>query len=273
MTDYVFVGRLTNLKTVIQLLKAVNYRETATCSGSENGLKITVEDAKCMQASAYLPAGLFEPFLIKEDIIFRINLNILVECLSMFWQSINSGSTVSMEMHYKGKGHPVTVLIEEDGVVVDCSLKTQEADELLDFNLTPQNSMNKALLHSELLKDVLSELDTSSNHLKLYLSPTSPYFVFSTSGVAGDCHIQLPATHNTELIETFQCKKEATSKYMLSHIKPAMKALFCSNKVALRTNEEGLLCFQYMIKTENGINCYIEYYISPVIDVGSDEEN
>lgn len=27
MNDYVFVGKLTNLKTVVQLLKAVNYKE------------------------------------------------------------------------------------------------------------------------------------------------------------------------------------------------------------------------------------------------------
>ena len=84
--------------------------------------------------------------------------------------------------------------------------------------------------------------------------------MISTKGVAGECHVQMP--HNTELIETFQCKKEAKSKYLLPHIKPAMKAMLCSNKVSLRTNESGLLCFQYMIKTDDGINCFTEYYVS-----------
>ena len=55
-----------------------------------------------MQASAYLPVQLFDEFELTEDIIFRINLNILVECLSMFWPSINTqGSSVTLEMHYK----------------------------------------------------------------------------------------------------------------------------------------------------------------------------
>lgn len=84
--------------------------------------------------------------------------------------------------------------------------------------------------------------------------------MISTKGIAGDCYVQLP--HNTELIESFQCKKEAKSKYLLSHIKPAMKAMMCSNKVCLRTNDVGLLCFQYMLKTEDGVNCFIEFYVS-----------
>lgn len=55
-----------------------------------------------MQASAYLPVPLFEEFELSEDIIFRINLNILVESLSMFWPSINTtGNSVTLEMHYK----------------------------------------------------------------------------------------------------------------------------------------------------------------------------
>ncbi|XP_016838743.1 cell cycle checkpoint protein RAD1 [Nasonia vitripennis] len=270
-TDYVFVAKLANLKTVIQLLRSVNFKDSATCYGSQNGLKLTVEEAKCMQASAYLPKALFEQFIISEDFLFRINISILVECLSMFWTSINSqGSTVALEMQYKGVGHPVTVLIEEDGVIVDCSLKTQEPDEILDFDLHPSTVVNKVLLHSELLKDVLSELDPSCNHLELFLSPNSPYFMISTRGTASEVQVELP--HNTEMIETFQCNKEAKSKYLLPHIKPAMKAMSCSNKVSLRTNEAGLLCFQYMLKTDEGVNCFIEYYISPLVDDDDDNE-
>lgn len=55
-----------------------------------------------MQANAYIPIQLFEEFTLTEDIIFRINLNILVECLSIFWQSINTqGNSVTVEMQYK----------------------------------------------------------------------------------------------------------------------------------------------------------------------------
>ena len=77
-----------------------------------------------MQASAYIPAHVFQVFNLKEDVIFRVNLNILVECLCMFWSNINcQGSSVALQLFYEGNGHPVTVLIEEDGIITDCSLK------------------------------------------------------------------------------------------------------------------------------------------------------
>ncbi|XP_006609911.1 cell cycle checkpoint protein RAD1-like isoform X2 [Apis laboriosa] len=259
------VAKLGNLKTIVQLLKAINFKENATCFGTENGLKITVEDAKCMQASAYIPTHVFQIFNLKEDVIFKVNLNILVECLCMFWSNINcQGSSVALQLFYKANGHPVTVLIEEDGIITDCSLKTQEPDELLDFHLEPENVLNKVVLQTELLKDILSELDSSSDLIELFLSPSPPFFRISTAGLAGICHIELP--HDGELIDNFQCTSTATSSYKLTHIKPAMKALSCANKVSLRTDSFGLLCFQYMVKTDEGHTCYIEYYISPVID-------
>lgn len=61
-----------------------------------------MEDAKCMQASAYIPANVFQEYNLKEDVIFRINLNVLVECLYMFWSNINSqGSSVALQLFYK----------------------------------------------------------------------------------------------------------------------------------------------------------------------------
>lgn len=93
----------------------------------------------------------------------------------------------------------------------------------------------------------------------MLLSPSSPFFRISTAGLAGICHIELP--HDGELVDNFQCTSTAISSYKLSHIKPAMKALTCANKVSLRTDTCGLLCFQYMVKTEDGHTCYIEYYV------------
>ncbi|XP_047365843.1 cell cycle checkpoint protein RAD1-like isoform X1 [Vespa velutina] len=264
--DYKLIAKLGSLKTIVNLLKALNFKETATCFATENGLKVTVEDAKCMQASAYIPGVIFVEFNLKEDVMFRINLSILVECLCMFWSNINTtGSNVALEMFYKGIGNPLSILIEENGIITDCSLKTHNPEELLDFHLEPENVLNKVVLQTELLKDILSELDPTSEVMELLLSPEAPFFRISTNGLAGICHIELP--HDGELVDNFQCTTVATTSYRLAHIKPAMKALSYANKVSLRTDDCGLLCFQYMVKTEEGHTCYIEYYISPVIDV------
>lgn len=54
-------------------------QQSATCFVSSNGLKVTVEDAKCVQANAFVQSGIFQEYIFKEDsATFRINLNILL---------------------------------------------------------------------------------------------------------------------------------------------------------------------------------------------------
>ena len=54
---------------------------------SSNGLKVTVEDAKCVQANAFVQSGIFQEFIFKEEsATFRINLNVLlVKILTIFF--------------------------------------------------------------------------------------------------------------------------------------------------------------------------------------------
>lgn len=262
--NYKFTAKLGNLKTVLHMLKAINFKETATCYCTENGLKVTVEEAKCMQASAYIGFDVFNEFNLKEDVIFQINLTILVECLSMFWANIAAHTNSVMQLFYKGEGHPVSIFMEEDGIITDCSLKTQEPEQLIDFYLERENVLNKIVLETALLRDVLSELDPTSDLIELLLSPDPPYFRISTGSVAGECRSEIP--RDSDLIDVFQCHATATSSYKLAHIKPVTKAFAHSTKLSLRTDQYGLLCFQFMLKTEEGRTCYIDYYISPVID-------
>lgn len=56
----------------------------------------------------------------------------------------------------------MTIIIEEDGVITDCSLRTLEVDTLLDFHLEAENVLNKVVLQTELLKDIIAELDPTS---------------------------------------------------------------------------------------------------------------
>lgn len=152
-----------------------------------------------MQASAYIPGVVFVEFNLKEDVIFKINLSILVECLCMFWSNINTtGSSVALELFYKvrniffvntndvlffscsdnytnfylskGIGNPLSILLEENGIITDCSLKTQHPEELLDFHLEPENVINKVVLQTELLKDILYELDQTSEVIEVTLA-------------------------------------------------------------------------------------------------------
>lgn len=76
----------------------------------------------------------------------------------------------------------MSIIIEENGVITDCSLKTQDPDELLDFRLEPENVLNKVVLQTELLKDILSELDPTSDLMEVEhnFAYTSSKFYIST---------------------------------------------------------------------------------------------
>lgn len=52
----------------------------ATCFVSSNGLKVTVEQAKCVQANAFIQSTLFQQFTFLPDApaVFRINLAALI---------------------------------------------------------------------------------------------------------------------------------------------------------------------------------------------------
>ena len=58
---------------------AAHLFQTATVFASPMGFKVTVEDAKCIQANAFIQEGIFQEFAIKEDqITFKINLTVLL---------------------------------------------------------------------------------------------------------------------------------------------------------------------------------------------------
>jgi cell cycle checkpoint protein len=264
--DYLFEAYLDSVKHISVLLRAVNFKDNATCFATDKGLKVTVEDSKCVQASAFIQREVFQHYKLNdEQVAFKINISILVECLNIF-----GGSSTALKMCYQGYGFPLTMLLEEGGVITDCSIRTLEAEEILDFNFCAANVLNKIILRSECLKEVFAELDSSSDLIEILISPDPPYFRISTVGTAGDTKIDIPK--NSDMIETFQCTTLATSRYKLSHVKPSAKSLAISQKVSIRTDDRGLLCFQYMIPADNH-TCFIEYCCTPVADIDGDYDD
>jgi len=60
-------------------LHCITWLQTAIVFASENGLKVSVEDAKCVLANAFVQATLFQLFILREEqIVFKINLTVLM---------------------------------------------------------------------------------------------------------------------------------------------------------------------------------------------------
>uniref|UniRef100_A0A671X8W0 RAD1 homolog (S. pombe) n=1 Tax=Sparus aurata TaxID=8175 RepID=A0A671X8W0_SPAAU len=72
---YVLVASLDNARNLSNILKSITFKDHAIFSATPNGLKVTVEDSKCMQANAFIQADIFQEFTIKEDLVgFQVNL-------------------------------------------------------------------------------------------------------------------------------------------------------------------------------------------------------
>ncbi|CAB4002681.1 Cell cycle checkpoint RAD1, partial [Paramuricea clavata] len=256
--EYILMAQLFNTRNLSNMLKAIHFKETSTCFVSSNGIKVTVESAKCVQANAFIQAGIFHEFHFREDsATFRINLNNLLGCLNIFGSARDNSTMTALKMCYAGHGSPLILILEEGGVITDCSIQTEEPDEALDFNFKTHNVVNKIIMQSSFLKEAFHELDMTSEVLEILMSPDSPYFRMSTFGHAGSAHVDFPK--DSEKVETFECTKTQTNRYKITLLKPSTKALDISSKISIRMDNRGFLSLQYMIINDDGETCYVEY--------------
>lgn len=52
--EYVLVATLDNVRNLSNILKAISFKDHAIFNATQNGLKVTVEDSKCLQANAFI---------------------------------------------------------------------------------------------------------------------------------------------------------------------------------------------------------------------------
>ncbi|KAM9096165.1 LOW QUALITY PROTEIN: cell cycle checkpoint protein RAD1 [Sarcophilus harrisii] len=261
----ILVAILDNVSN-LNILKAIHFRDHATCFATTNGIKVTVENAKCLQANAFIQVGIFQEFIVREEsITFRINLTVLLDCF-IFGSTPLPGTSTALKCY---QGNPLTLFLEEGGVVTVCKINTQEPEDTLDFDFCSTNVINKIILQSEGLGEAFAELDMSSEVLQITMSPEKPYFRLSTFGNSGSSHLDYPK--DSDLMEAFHCNQTQTNRYKISLLKPSTKALALSCKVFIRTDNRGFLSLQYMIKNEDGQICFVEYYCCPDEDVSDSE--
>jgi len=271
--QYAFVARIDNVKLLAKLLRAIEFRTRSTWFISGNGIKVTVEDAKCVQTNAFIKSEIFQEFILRpgrgdepgsDDLSFCVNLNIVLECLNMFG-GVGAGSdgllsAPSLKLCYSGYGHPLILYLEEHGVVTDCQINTREADECLDFNFANANVISKIIMKSEHLKEVFSELDSNSELVEFVASPSPPHFTISTKGACGDCTVEIP--DNSDIVETFVSSSISSARYKLASLKHGIKPLTLSEKVSVRMDSRDFLCLQYMVRTDDG-PAFLEFYCAP----------
>lgn len=258
---YLVYAKLDNAKILHQLVKSVNFKDHAIFCALENGFKISCEDAKCTQGIAFVHSSLFQEYSVKEECVcIRINLSILIECLNIFGSM--GGVTTALKICYEGYGHPLVLFLEDNGIITECSLKTMEAESLVNFEFDVDKIISKVVMKSECLKEALHEIEASNDIIEIVISKEKNQFRLSSFGIIGDTHIDVP--NDSDFIEIFECKETQDFRYKLNFVKNSLKALAASNKVSIRIADTGVMCIQFLIPVpEMSKMAFVEFYFCP----------
>ncbi|KAJ1641898.1 checkpoint clamp complex protein Rad1, partial [Dispira simplex] len=125
--DYALVAKLRNVRPLVHLLKAINFKERAQCVITQRGVKFSVEDSRSVQAHAYLQRHFFQHFVFGQgalahgeaqpeqdqdlEMAFAVQLSTLLQCLTIFAGTPGSATMGnpshvghSLANHYDGMG-------------------------------------------------------------------------------------------------------------------------------------------------------------------------
>lgn len=249
-------------------------------------MKLVVEDSKSIQATAYITKACFSEYKIAQpkrklgadeeaddsEVLtsFGLNLKVFTDCLSMF---MDGDYDSSMKMLHKGEGAPLVVILDrrcEDNLITECSVKTMEALEILDFDSDEEQVCSKVSIKGQEFFALLSEMDKNSREIEVFLSPDSPHFKLSTYDELGS-ESCFEITNSSDMLISFHSTETTSNRYQFAHFKLVMRTLALSSKIALRTNKDGLLGLQVMIENSDNSNIFVEYFVVPLCDGDADD--
>lgn len=211
-----FTALATSTKQLYLLLRAISFTSHANLHILSEGIRVTTEDARTIQASTLLDKSLFSSYLLQNPTDasvapFKINILALLEVLQIFgsgdtnstYRSSNGGITSTYaaafntpalglggtcRISYADVGAPLSITIEEAGVKTTCQMNTYSLtnmyDEDFEIPLDRTALVLKSILPSVWLHDAVSELaSTSSDTMVVNVSSTSaPYFALEGHG-------------------------------------------------------------------------------------------
>eukprot|EP01120_Amphizonella_sp_Union-15-10_P008736 TRINITY_DN3190_c1_g1_i1.p1 TRINITY_DN3190_c1_g1~~TRINITY_DN3190_c1_g1_i1.p1 ORF type:complete len:165 (+),score=30.91 TRINITY_DN3190_c1_g1_i1:463-957(+) len=164
-------------------------------------------------------------------------------------------------------------MIEEDNdVLTDCGIRTLEhlnTTENPIFDINASDIVATVIMKSDSLRDAFNELDWSNSSVVLTVSSHTPHFRLSTSGTGASCQVDYP--QDSEVFESFECKTTQIFEYKMKLLQPCVKALSGALKTQIRLNAQGLLSFQHILKTDDGQQCFVDFFIVPM-DVSDPDE-
>ncbi|ORY43865.1 hypothetical protein BCR33DRAFT_785659 [Rhizoclosmatium globosum] len=170
--------------------------------------------------------------------------------------------SVSLVITHDPVGSHLILTLQNARVKSVARLKTlqletsQEDIMLLETQFGNSDVCCKITMKSIWLTHAISELDPSTDTLKIHVSPRTPHLRISSRGLAGETVVEYmggsnefgTASDEADALESVKCDQEVAYEYKYSVVQPALKTLLVlSTRVSLRLNGEGMLSMQFMV--------------------------
>ncbi|XP_017075950.2 cell cycle checkpoint protein RAD1 [Drosophila eugracilis] len=261
--DYKFVGRVDHIKTFNQAIKSICFNDYGMLQVSEDGMRITVEQGKSIQATLFMPPGAFKEFHVEEFQCFGLKMNVLSECLNLF-----GSADCSLRMMYRGHGDPLMIILfpyDDDDVSTECALKTMDCDEPIDYDMNLKDpDLNVIFVRGPNLAKVFNELEKSAEEFEFVTSPQRPHFKITTVGIM-QAVFSVEVAKTSPMMMMFNCKKTVVARYKSQQIKITNKAMQSATKVAIKTNSIGLLELHMVMQGEGHDEIFVQFFIIPLL--------
>lgn len=270
-----FQAVLNHYGTFYSIMKAIHFVDNVTVQLTSDGVKIIAEEAKSVQATAYIMKNCFSEYKLilprstnddDEDdpcTSFGLNLKVFTDCLSMF---LGGDYDSSLKLLHKGEGAPLIVVLEqhgEDDLVTECSVKTMEPLEVLDFDFEDAHVFSRVNIKAPDFFALLSDLDRFCEEIEINLSPNN-FRLITLGELHNESNFEI--TNSSDMLISFNCTATSTNRYKAAHFRLVMKTLALGSKIALRTNKDGLLGMQVLIETGDNAQMFVEYFIMPLCE-------
>ncbi|KAI9487775.1 MAG: Rad1/Rec1/Rad17 [Benjaminiella poitrasii] len=273
-----FYGVIKNVKHMLSLIKAVNIKSVASFYIHEEGFILTVEDQKSVKATAYFKLHLFHIFNFKEGVIiptFAIPIDTLSNCLRIMVpkadsSSMTQGTNDYCEIKYDGTGSYLTLrrLIKEPhknhNQTLACELipfEPEEESTQLHFDESTGAESQRMIIKSVWFKDLMNDLDSRYDKIKMKISPNNPPFSIVAEGA--DLLTESDYPEDSEPFLNFTCDRELAYSYLYSHIVQCKKALDISNEVSIEMFSNGALRMFFQIEGPNNKLDTIQFNFLP----------
>ncbi|KAH8249545.1 hypothetical protein KR032_010439, partial [Drosophila birchii] len=262
--DYKFVARLDHVKTFNQAIKSICFNDYGMLQVSDDGLRITVEQGKSIQATLFMPPGAFKEFYVQDFQSFGLKMNVLSECLNLF-----GSADCSLRMMYGDQGDPLKIILypyDDEDVSTECAIKTMDCEEPIDYDMNLKGSdLNVIFVRGPNLSKVFHELEKSAEEFEFVTSPDRPHFKITTVGIM-QAVFSVEVAKTSPMMMMFNCKQTVVARYKSQQIRMTNKAMQAATKVAIKTNSIGLLELHLVMQGEGQEEIFVQFYIIPLLN-------